>query len=293
MSVFGCAVPPGSRQPEPEPIEEPTALPTTLSATPPSSLNLSKSDPCYAPGACQETRDATSAFTKELRRAIEQGEVNESAEFPPTTLGKMVQKIYLGLVVPQVKSQKRFEAELDRIGWGWVWTPESVIGKKNVSECLGRASQVRLLLAEARREGASPPVTQLLRDLELLAASNEEARRFYRGFASGVKDRKGAIFSPTNDLAFDILEANLAALEEALKFLSPKVGQYVVDSEMKFSFTAAVSPDEIAGFERILSKMQQNQQQISSIADFQGALVDKWTNRMDQALQTTGQQVEN
>ena len=243
------------------------------------------SNPCQAPGACAETKQATAAFTRELKLAMEKGETNAKANFPATPVGNMARVIYARLVVPQVTSQQKFSANLDRIGWSWVWTPESVVGQNNIEESLRRAAKVRPLLVSAREETSNPAIEATLAEIKPYAKQNAEAQMFYDNFARSVSDRKNAVFSPSNELAYKVLEQNIDALEEALTFLKSHTGKYSVNESMEFDFDRSVSSKEVEQFSGMVARLIRHEQQIASIADAQAGLASRWSERMDQALQ--------
>lgn len=165
-------------------------------------------------------------------KLLEGDKMATQANFPDTPVGRM-NRLVFELMLGEQTRQEEINRDLERIGWEWVMSAESLSTKTNLEESLRRLAQAKKITDDYYFKLESAYL-EMLKKMDVEAQKDPDAEKFLAGF----KDRQS---EPGNGLYFANkisaeLEKNHTAIGDCLRFLLARTGKFDVDADGAVSF---------------------------------------------------------
>jgi hypothetical protein len=207
----------------------------------------------------QEKR-ATLDMLDAIGRAAEGEQIATPQGLPDTPSGRMNALLFAYLQSEQQR-QSEFEKNLEKIGWDWVMTADSLKSAADVRESLRRLDRARAALARYYREVESA-YADFLRDLEK-EATDETSKKFLAGFKQGASQPESGLYFVHE--TGKVIRVNHDNLEKALRHLLKLEGRYRAEPDGNITFYETVSDADVARYNEYIDAANEAMAQIEKL----------------------------
>lgn len=192
-----------------------------------------------------------SDFAKQAEDVLEGKSRSVNTRYPDTPAGRMM-RIMTEMIQESLASETKLGEDMEKVGWDWVLSPESLSNRKNLDESLKRLSAVRKLTLEYY-DTLEKAVAEMIAAMKEESKKGRAASDFFKGAQKAI-ERPGSGLYYARQMKSHTL-ANFDGIEKMLMFLKARTGEYTLTPDGLIDFKASVTREERARYDAIVAKV--------------------------------------
>lgn len=220
-------------------------------------------------------REATDDMIDSIRKYVTSQELGKKPNFPDSPLGK-VQSIAYDLVLLQVARGREFEDRLNKSGYDYVMTPESLRTREGLEKSLRLIDEARAI-TDWLYAGMKRDIDKTVEKMRGAAKGDQNAETFLKAFEESLNDPEGTM--ALNDKIRIELAKNHDALTACVSFLLREFGQYTVDSNGSVVFDVGFPSSKMDEYNSYVQQTTATMAEIDRLEAHKVALMNAAMNR--------------